>query len=67
MNMLNILTLLVVLMLPDPFRGLGCGGTPQRPNSRATPQGLDQRSKMKEVVRKIARRRGSDVGQSRRR
>jgi len=26
--------------------GWGRGGTPRRPNSRATPQGLDQRSKM---------------------
>jgi len=34
--------------------------------TRATPQGLDQRSKM-EVVPKMARRRGSDAGKSRRR
>jgi len=38
----------------------------KRPDSRATPQGLDQRSKMEEVVPKMARLRGSDVGQSRR-
>jgi len=38
-----------------------------RPNSRATPQVLDQRLKIKEVVPKMARRRGSDAGQSRRR
>jgi len=30
-------------------------GTPRRPNSRATPQGLDQRSKIEEVVPKMAR------------
>jgi len=30
-------------------------------NSRATPQGLDQKSKMEEVVPKMARRRGSDT------
>jgi len=36
---------------------------PRRPNSRATPQGMDQRSKMEEVVPKMARRRGSDAGQ----
>jgi len=52
---------------PTSSEGWGCRGTPQRPNSRATPQGLDQRSNMEEVVRKIARRRGSDAGQSRRR
>jgi len=46
--------------------GWGRGGTPRRPNSRATTQGLYQRLKM-EVVPKMARRRGSDAGQSRRR
>jgi len=51
---------------PTPSEEWGRGGTPRRPNSRATPQGLDQRSKM-EVVPKIARRKGSDAGQSRRR
>jgi len=55
------------VVLPDPFRGMGHGETPRRPNSRGTPQGLDQRSKMKEVVPKMARRRGSGAGQSRRR
>jgi len=29
----------VVVVLPYPFRGMG--GTLRRPNSRATPQGLD--------------------------
>jgi len=38
-----------------------------KPNSRTTPQGLDQRTKMEEVVPKITRRRGLDAGQSRRR
>jgi len=37
------------------------------PNSWATPQDLDQKSKMEEVVLKMARRRGSDAGQPRRR
>jgi len=41
---------LVVVVLPDPFRGIGRGGIPRRPNSPVTPQGLDQRSKIKEVV-----------------
>jgi len=42
------------------------GGTPRKPNNRAKTQGLDQRSKM-EVVPKIARRKGWDAGQFRRR
>jgi len=32
---------------PTPSEGWGRGGTPRRPNSRATPQGLDQSSKIK--------------------
>jgi len=43
------------------------GGTPWRSNSRATHKGLDQRSKIEEVVPKMARRRGSDAEQSRKR
>jgi len=35
---------------PTSSEGWGRGGTPRRPNSRATPQGLDQKSKMEEVV-----------------
>jgi len=42
-------------------------GTPRRPNSRATPQGLDQRPKLEEVVPKMVRQRRSGVGQSWRR
>jgi len=49
------------------LRAGGPGGTPLRPNSQATPQSLDQRSKMKDVVPKMARRRGSEAGQSKRR
>jgi len=45
----------------------GCGETPHKPNSWATPQGLGQRSKMEEVEPKMARRRGSDERQSIRR
>jgi len=33
---------LVVVVLPTPSEGWERGGTPRRPNSRATPQGLDQ-------------------------
>jgi len=51
---------------PTPSEGWERGGTPRRPSSRATPQGLNQRSKMEEVVPMMARRRGSDAGQSRR-
>jgi len=39
-----------------PSEGWGRGGTPWRPNSRATPQGLGQRSKREEIVPKVARR-----------
>jgi len=38
---------------PTPSEGLGRGGTPRRPNSRATPQGLDQRSKNKSLVKTL--------------
>jgi len=51
---------------PIPSEGWGHGGIPCRPSSRTTHQGLNQRSKM-EVVPKMARQRGSDAGQSRRR
>jgi len=51
-----------LVVLPDPFRGMGAWS---RPNSWTTPQGLDQRSKIK-VVSKMALQRGSDAGQSRR-
>jgi len=34
---------------PLSFEGWGRGGIPQKPDSRATLQGLDQRSKMEEV------------------
>jgi len=37
---------MMLVVLPDPFRGVGCGGIPRRPNSQAMPQRLDQRSKM---------------------
>ena len=34
----------VVVVYPTPSEGWGHGGTPWSPRSRATPQGLDQRS-----------------------
>ena len=58
---------LVVVVLPDPFEEWGCGGTPWRPNSQATPQGLDHRSRIEREEPKIDLRRGSEAGQSRRR
>ena len=57
----------VVVVLPDPFRGWGRGGTPRRPNSRATPQGLDHRSRIEREEPKIDLQRGSEARQSRRR
>jgi len=57
----------LVVVLPTPSEEWERGGTPWRPNSRATPHGLDKSSKMEEVVPKMARRRGSDAGLSRRR
>jgi len=50
-----------------PLPRWGREGTPQRLNSRVTTQGLNQRPKMEEVMPKMARRRGSDARQSRRR
>jgi len=57
----------MVVVLPTRSEGWGHGRTPWRPNSWAMPQGLDQKSKMEEVVPKMACRTGSDAGQSRRR
>jgi len=51
---------------PTPSERWEREGTPWRLKSRATPQGLDQRSKM-DVVPKMACWRGSDSGQSMRR
>ena len=52
---------------PTPSEGWGRGGTPRRPNSRATPQGLDHRPRIEREEPKIDLRRGSEAGQSRRR
>ena len=56
----------VLVVLPDPSEGWGRGRNPRRPNSRATPQGLDQRSRIEREEPKIDLRRGSEAGQSRR-
>ena len=52
---------------PTPSEGWGHGETPQRPNSQATPQGLDHRSRVEREEPKIDLRRGPEEGQSRRR
>ena len=52
---------------PTPSEGWGCGETPWRPNCRATPQGLDHRSRIEREEPKIDLRRDSEAGQSRRR
>jgi len=65
-SVLASLFVLVVVVLPRNMGSekfcktviFGGGGTPRRPTSRATPQGLDQRSKLEEVVPKMARLRG---------
>ena len=50
---------------PTPSEGWGRWGTPWRPNSWATPQGLDHRSWIEREEPKIDLRRGSEAGQSR--
>jgi len=55
-----------LVVLPTLSEGWGRGGTPRTSNSRATPQGLDQRWKTEVVVPKMARRRGSEEGRYRR-
>ena len=57
----------VVVVLPAPSEGWGRVGTPRRPNSRATPQGLDHRSRIEREEPKIDLRRGSEARQSKRR
>ena len=57
----------VVVVLPDPFRGMGARRNSAETNSRATPQGLDHRSRIEREEPKIDLRRGSEARQSRRR
>jgi len=59
----------VMVVLPDPFRGMEAwrNSKETQQSGQAPSQGLDQRSKMEEVMPKIARRRGSDAGQSKKR
>ena len=40
----QLLQVVVVVVYPIPSEGWGRGGRPWSPRSRATPQGLDQRS-----------------------
>ena len=52
---------------PTPSERWGRRRTPRRPSSRATPQGLDHRSRIEREEPKIDLRKGSEAGQSRRR
>jgi len=57
-----------VVELPNPFRGMEARTSSNRdPTIEPRSHGLDQRSTMEEVVSKMARRRSSDAGWSRRR
>ena len=40
----SVWSVVVVVVYPTPSEGWGHGGRPWSPRSRATPQGLDQRS-----------------------
>ena len=57
-RILMMLVVVVVMVLPDPFREMGCGGTPRRPNSRITPKGLDHRSRIERKKPKTDLQRG---------
>jgi len=59
--------ILVVVVLSDPFREMEAWRNSTKTQQLGHAQDLDQRSKMEEVVPKMARRRGLDTGQSRRR
>jgi len=57
-----------VLVLPNPFWiDEGVEELHRDLNSPVTPQGLDQRSKMEEIVPKVMHWRGSDAKQFKRR
>ena len=55
----------VVVGYPTPSDGWGHGGRPWSPRSRATPQGLDQRSYRDRESPKSERRKESVAGQCR--
>ena len=55
----------VVVVYPTPSKGWGHGGRPWSPRSRATPQGLDQRSYRDRESPKSERRKESVAGQCR--
>jgi len=56
-----LLHLVVAVVSTTPSEGWKRGKTPRKPNSRATPQSLDQRLKREEVVPKMVRRKSSDA------
>ena len=55
--------MVMVVVLPDSFRGMGARGAPRRPNSRATPQSLEERWRVNSVEPKIDLSKGSEEGQ----
>ena len=55
----------VVVIYPTPSEGWGHGGKPWSPRSRATPQGLDQRSYRDRNLPKSERHKESVAGQCR--
>ena len=57
--------LVVVVVYPTPSEGWGHGGRPWSPRSRATPQGLDQRSYRDRESPKSEQRKESVAGQCR--
>ena len=58
---------LVVVVLPDPFRGMGARRNSVETQQSNHTQGLDHRSRIEKEEPKIDLRRGSEAGQSRRR
>ena len=59
------LVVVVIVVYPIPSEGWGHSGRPWSPRSRATPQGLDQRSYRDREPPKSERRRESVAGQCR--
>ena len=55
---------MVVVSLPAPFLGMGCGSTPWSPSNWATPHGQNQSSRSEREWPNMAQRRWSSTGQS---
>jgi len=54
-----------VVVVPDPFLGMGAWRNSTETQQSGHAHGLDQRSKMEEAVLRMERLRASDVGQTR--